>query len=78
MKALVTGGAGFIGSNLVALLLQENIQVRVIDSLVTGYKENLIGLDTELIKGDARDFELVLSCCKDIDLIFHLAQPASS
>ncbi len=73
MKALVTGGAGFIGSNLVALLIKNNHQVRVLDSLITGYIENLHGLNIDFIKGDIRNYNLVLNSCKDVDIIFHLA-----
>lgn len=73
MKALVTGGAGFIGSNLVKLLLSHNIEVRIIDNLSSGYYDNIDGLDVDFIEGDILDRELVISCCKDVDIVFHLA-----
>ena len=47
-KALVTGGAGFIGSHLTEKLHQNNIEVLVVDNLLTGKKENLLSLDLEL------------------------------
>ncbi len=73
MKVLVTGGAGFIGSNLVKLLLQKNFEVKVLDNLSTGYKNNLERLDVEFIQGDVRDIELVENITKDVKAIFHLA-----
>ena len=45
-KALVTGGAGFIGSHLTEKLHQNNIEVLVVDNLLTGKKENLLSLDS--------------------------------
>lgn len=73
MKALVTGGAGFIGSNLVRLLLEKGINVRVYDNLSTGYFKNLEGLPVEFTEGDIRNPELLNQASQDIDLIFHLA-----
>ncbi|MEK6225068.1 MAG: NAD-dependent epimerase/dehydratase family protein [Chloroflexota bacterium] len=72
MKALVTGGAGFIGSHLVRRLVAEGNSVTVVDDLSTGRRENLVGSDIELVTRDlARDplDDLV----KDVDAIFHLA-----
>ena len=72
-KVLITGGAGFIGSNVVQLLLRKNCKVRVLDNLSTGYKKNLNGLDVDFILSDIRDKELVEQSCQGIDTIFHLA-----
>lgn len=76
---LVTGGAGFIGSNLVAVLLQDervNL-VRVLDNLSTGHLHNLVEFENnsrfEFVKGDIRDYETCLTVCKDIDAISHQA-----
>ncbi|MEO8664150.1 MAG: NAD-dependent epimerase/dehydratase family protein [Ignavibacteria bacterium] len=73
MKALVTGGAGFIGSNLVNLLLEKNFDVRIIDNLSTGYKKNIDTVGAEFIEGDIRDKDLMNKVTKDVNIIFHLA-----
>ena len=73
MKALVTGGAGFIGSNIVELLESEEWQVRVLDNLSTGYKKNLKGSDAELMEGDVRDTAMVEKAVAGVDVVFHLA-----
>ena len=62
-KILVTGGAGFIGSNIVAALTAQGERVRVLDNLSTGYWENLDGIPQqsliERVEGDIRDREKV-------------------
>lgn len=73
MKVLVTGGAGFIGSNLVELLVAHNHEVIVLDNLSTGYKCNLDRFDVRLIEGDIRDKELVEKAAVGVEAIFHLA-----
>lgn len=73
MKTLVTGGAGFIGSNLVKLLLEKGFEVKVLDNLSTGYKRNLSGYDVEFIQGDIRDQQLLIEITKGVEAIFHLA-----
>jgi nucleoside-diphosphate-sugar epimerase len=73
MKALVTGGAGFIGSHLVRALLQRGDQVRVLDNFSTGLRENLVGLSIELIEGDIRDLNTTRQAVSGIDHIYHLA-----
>ena len=73
MKYLVTGGAGFIGSNLVKLLISKGLDVKVIDNFSTGYKKNLGNFDIEIIDGDIRNKELVEKSTSDVDIIFHLA-----
>jgi UDP-N-acetylglucosamine/UDP-N-acetylgalactosamine 4-epimerase len=79
---LVTGGAGFIGSHLVENLLERGIQVRVLDNLSSGKKENLLNLGTgqwsadkdfELIQGDIRDQDAVTKAAAGVDAIFHEA-----
>ena len=73
MRVLVTGGAGFIGSNLVALLLKNNIEVRVLDDLSTGYAANLDGLDCEFIEGTILEQKTCEKAAKDCGAIVHLA-----
>ena len=78
MKALVTGGAGFIGSNLVDALLERGDDVVVIDDLSTGRRENLAGAlerGAELVEGDVADADAVggLIAGHRPDAVFHLA-----
>lgn len=74
---LVTGGAGFIGSNLVRLLLTENRSVRVLDNLATGRLTNIGDLvgdgRIEFMHGDVRDPEACRLACRGIRYLFHLA-----
>jgi UDP-glucose 4-epimerase len=74
--ALVTGGAGFIGSALARLLVQRRYAVRVFDDLSSGGTDNLAGLDTELVVGDVRDLEALAAACRGSDVVFHLAAGA--
>ncbi len=78
---LVTGGAGFIGSNLVDGLIELGAQVRVLDNLSTGFSENvahLVSNDTiEFIQGNAADADQVDKAVQGIDYIFHEAAMAS-
>ena len=73
MHCLVTGGGGFIGSNLVKTLLEKGHDVRVLDNFSTGKRENLgIFLDRlELLEGDFRSYHIVHEAARDIDVIFH-------
>lgn len=74
MKVLITGGAGFIGSNLSSHFLESNNfeTVRVLDDFSTGTKENLFGLDVELIEGSVLDHDALRSATTDIDSVVHL------
>lgn len=72
-KTLVTGGAGFIGSHIVRALLERGDKVRVLDNLSTGKRENIAGLDVELIEGDIRDPKALAASLVDVDLVFHQA-----
>ncbi|GAK57401.1 UDP-glucose 4-epimerase [Candidatus Vecturithrix granuli] len=71
---LVTGGAGFIGSNVVRQLLQDQQKVRVFDNFLTGKRENLTEImpDIDLIEGDLRNFDAVKQACQGIDYILHI------
>ena len=79
MNVLVTGGAGFIGCNLVRRLLKQGARVRVFDNFSTGKRTNLKDLDIsvsstlEVFEGDLRDFALILEATKDIEIVFHQA-----
>jgi UDP-glucose 4-epimerase len=70
-KALVTGGAGFIGSNLVRALLARGDEVRVLDNFSTGYRRNLEPLDVELVEGDLRSYERVAAAVNGVEVVFH-------
>ena len=76
MRILITGGAGFIGSHL-AEYYQARARVRVLDSLRSGHRHNLAGLDVEFIEGDIRDRKLVREAVQSIDVVFHLAAMVS-
>jgi UDP-glucose 4-epimerase len=73
-KALVTGGAGFIGSNVVGLLVEEGYDVAVLDSLATGYRRNLEPFPrVRLYEGDVRDERAVGEAMEGAEVVFHLA-----
>lgn len=73
-KVLVTGGAGFVGSNLVEQLIKEGARVIVLDDLNTGRLENLPRSDRiEFIKGDVCDYSLVEELVNASEYVFHLA-----
>ena len=74
MKVLVTGGAGFIGSNLVRALLARGDDVRVLDNFSTGNRANLEELeqDVELVEGELRSYERVHNAVRGTELVFHL------
>jgi UDP-glucose 4-epimerase len=77
MKALITGGAGFIGSHLAERLVKEGHKVVAVDNLSTGSLNNLEGVKRgslfEFIEGDIRNVALMESAVEDCDCIFHLA-----
>jgi len=72
---LVTGGAGFIGSNIVEGLLKKGHKVKLIDNFITGKRENIKPFlnDIELIEGDIRDIEAVRKAVKGVDYVLHQA-----
>ena len=73
-KALITGGAGFIGSNLARLVLDNGHRVTILDNLSSGYRENLAALtDAEFVEGDVRDRRAVDRAIAGADMVFHLA-----
>lgn len=74
---LVTGGAGFIGSNICEAILNMGYRVRCLDNLSTGKQENVdLFMDNpyyEFIKGDVKDLETCISACKGVDYVLHQA-----
>ena len=70
MRALVTGGAGFIGSSLARSLLQQNWEVRIIDNLLNGFQENVPD-GSDFVLGDLRDPTTVREACEGVDIVFH-------
>ena len=71
---LVTGGAGFVGSNLADKLASEGVRVYVLDNLSSGRKDNISNKNVEFINGDVRNVKLVDTLVKKSDIIFHLAE----
>lgn len=73
--ALVTGGAGFIGSHIASALASAGARLRVIDDLSTGYRENLeeIGGDVDFIQGSLADEDSLRKALPDVELVFHEA-----
>lgn len=78
-KALVTGGAGFIGSHIVRALLARGDRVRVLDDFSSGHEKNLdeVRRDIEIVKGDIRDRAATAAACKGMEIVFHLAAQGS-
>jgi UDP-glucose 4-epimerase len=72
MRALVTGGAGFIGSNIVDFLIQGGDSVRVLDDLTTGFAEN-VNPTADLIVGSVSDLEAVTEAVAGVEVVFHQA-----
>ncbi|MEP7213282.1 MAG: SDR family oxidoreductase [Acidobacteriota bacterium] len=74
-KVLVTGGAGFIGSNLADELIRQGAKVTIIDSLITGFRENLeeISGDFEFIEGDINDDAALTRALDGVEIVFHEA-----
>ena len=75
VRALVTGGGGFIGSHLVDRLLQDGHDVRVLDNFATGRRENLLDVsdEVELVEGDIQSYERVHNAVRGCDLVAHVA-----
>jgi len=72
MRVLVTGGAGFIGSHIVEHF-QGKAEVRVLDNLRSGYRQNLAGMDVEFIEASILDRDAVRAAMAGVDYVFHLA-----
>lgn len=70
---LVTGGAGFIGSNIARELLKRGKNVRILDNFSTGYRSNLADIrgDIEVVEGDLRSYHIVNEAMKGVEVVFH-------
>ncbi|MDH4117636.1 MAG: SDR family oxidoreductase [Acidimicrobiia bacterium] len=73
MQALVTGGGGFIGSNIARALLERGDSVRVVDDFSTGREVNLEGVDVEVVRGSIEDRDTVDRAMRDVEVVFHQA-----
>jgi nucleoside-diphosphate-sugar epimerase len=75
MKALVTGGAGFIGSHLASRLVRDGHDVRVLDNFSTGSRSNLAdeGESVEIVEGDIQSYERAHNAVQGCEVVFHLA-----
>jgi len=73
--ALVTGGAGFIGSHIASALIHQGARVRIIDDLSTGHRENVaeIGGDVDFIQASLTDSKALSRALQDVELVFHEA-----
>ena len=79
-RALVTGGAGFIGSNIVEKLVEKDVEVVVLDDLFLGSEDNLSAVrdEIEFIEGSVLDTEKVSEAMQGVDVVFHQAARSSS
>ena len=73
MRILITGGAGFIGSNLTAHALRGGHEVTVLDNLATGYRENVDESTTRFIEGSITDPAMITAALEGVDAVIHLA-----
>ncbi len=71
-KVLVTGGGGFIGSNLVRGLLERGDDVRILDNFSTGNRVNIADLDVDVVEGELRSYERVHNAVRGVETVYHL------
>ncbi len=74
MEYLVTGGAGFIGSNICRQLVSQGREVRILDSFATGRRSNLTDMegDVDVVEGDIRDMDILMDAMKGVRFVLHL------
>ena len=70
---LVTGGAGFIGSNIAREALKKGTRVRILDNFSTGHRANLTDIrdDIEIVEGDIRSYHIVRNAMEGVEVVFH-------
>ena len=73
LRLLITGGAGFIGSNLARQALDQGHEVVILDDLSTGYEENVRGLDAHVVFGSVLEPDCLASAMVEVDSVVHLA-----
>jgi UDP-glucose 4-epimerase len=73
MKALITGGAGFIGSNIARKLLADGHEVVVLDNLLSGYAKNIPSKEVRFVQGDIRDEGVLRQAMEGAQVVYHLA-----
>jgi len=73
VRALVTGGCGFIGSHLCEELVKRGYGVTVIDDLSTGRHENIKDLPVDFVEGNVKSLPFIIGACRNMDVVFHLA-----
>jgi UDP-glucose 4-epimerase len=73
VRYLITGGAGFIGSNIARECLSRGIEVRILDNFSTGHRSNLEDVleKVEIVEGDLRSYHIVKSAMKEVDVVLH-------
>ncbi len=79
-RVAVTGGAGFIGSHLARMLIDDGNAVRIVDDFSTGSEQNLrdVEVNTEIVRGNLVDHAFALDALKNIDAIYHFAAEVGS
>ena len=79
MRVLITGGCGFVGTNLIARMNEAGgFAVRVLDNESLGKREHLAGLTAEFVHGDIRDLQAVAQALDGVDAVVHLAADTAS
>ena len=73
-KVIVTGGAGFIGSNVVKYLVDRKVEVIVIDNLSTGNRENLSNIKCDLVVADILNYNEIVDYFDEVDTVFHFGE----
>jgi UDP-glucose 4-epimerase len=73
VRTLVTGGCGFVGANLVPILIERDVDVRILDNFSLAGPRRVADVDVEVVQGDVRDRDAVAEAVKDMEAVIHLA-----